>query len=41
MIMLFSHSDSEVREEVTISGMNEGQSLGHDCLRIYTSDEGY
>jgi hypothetical protein len=34
MIMLFSQSEREVREDETISGMNSGQSLGQDCLRI-------
>ena len=35
MIMLFSHSVRLVREDATISGMNDGQSLGHACFRIY------
>ena len=34
MIMLFSHSETFVREEATISGMKDGQSLGQACLRI-------
>ena len=34
MIMLFSHRERLVREEATISGMKEGQSFGHACLRI-------
>jgi hypothetical protein len=34
MTMLFSQRDRDVREEATISGMNDGQSLGHACFRI-------
>lgn len=37
MTMLFSQRDRDVREDATISGMNEGQSLGHACLRICES----
>lgn len=35
MIMLFSQRERLSREEVTISGMKEGQSLGQACLRIW------
>jgi hypothetical protein len=34
MTMLFSQRDRDVREEATISGMKDGQSLGHACFRI-------
>jgi hypothetical protein len=34
IIILFSHNERFVREEATISGMKEGQSFGHACLRI-------
>ena len=37
MTMLFSQRDRDVREEATISGMNDGQSLGHACFRIWLS----
>lgn len=33
--MLFSHRESEVREEAQISGMKVGQLPGHSCLRIW------
>lgn len=33
--MLFSHSERLPREDWVISGMNEGQSLGQACLRIW------
>jgi hypothetical protein len=36
MIMLFSQRVRLVREDATISGMKEGQSLGHACFRIYS-----
>jgi hypothetical protein len=37
MTMLFSQRDRDVREEATISGMKDGQSLGHACFRIWSS----